>query len=42
VPAISIPCGLDKNKLPIGLQIIAPAFEEKKLLQIARMFEKAT
>jgi aspartyl-tRNA(Asn)/glutamyl-tRNA(Gln) amidotransferase subunit A len=40
VPAISIPCGFDKNNLPIGLQIIAPAFEEAKLLQIAKMFEK--
>ncbi|OHB56658.1 MAG: aspartyl/glutamyl-tRNA amidotransferase subunit A [Planctomycetes bacterium RBG_13_44_8b] len=40
VPAMSIPCGFDKNKLPIGLQIIAPAFEEQKLLQIARMYEK--
>jgi len=39
VPAISIPCGKDKNNLPIGLQIIAPAFEEAKLLQIARLFE---
>jgi aspartyl-tRNA(Asn)/glutamyl-tRNA(Gln) amidotransferase subunit A len=42
VPAISIPCGFDKNNLPIGLQIIAPAFAEEKLLQIARMFEKQT
>jgi aspartyl-tRNA(Asn)/glutamyl-tRNA(Gln) amidotransferase subunit A len=40
VPAISIPCGFDKNNLPIGLQIIAPAFEEEKLLRIARMFER--
>lgn len=40
VPAISIPCGLDSENLPIGLQIIAPAFEEAKLLRIARMFEK--
>jgi aspartyl-tRNA(Asn)/glutamyl-tRNA(Gln) amidotransferase subunit A len=39
VPAISIPCGRDKNNLPIGLQFIAPAFEEAKLLQIARLFE---
>ncbi|HBG78093.1 MAG TPA: Asp-tRNA(Asn)/Glu-tRNA(Gln) amidotransferase GatCAB subunit A, partial [Phycisphaerales bacterium] len=38
VPAISVPCGNDNN-LPIGLQIIAPAFEEAKLLQIARLFE---
>jgi aspartyl-tRNA(Asn)/glutamyl-tRNA(Gln) amidotransferase subunit A len=32
VPAISIPCGNDKNGLPIGLQIIADDFEESKLL----------
>jgi aspartyl-tRNA(Asn)/glutamyl-tRNA(Gln) amidotransferase subunit A len=39
VPAISVPCGNDKNNLPIGLQFIAPAFEEAKLLQIAGFFE---
>jgi len=42
VPAISIPCGFDKNNLPIGLQIIAPAFAEEKLLQIAMLFENKT
>jgi len=42
VPAISIPCGFDKNNLPIGLQIISPAFGEEKLLRIARMFESQT
>ena len=42
VPAISIPSGFDENGLPIGLQILAPAFGEDKLLRIARMFEKQT
>jgi aspartyl-tRNA(Asn)/glutamyl-tRNA(Gln) amidotransferase subunit A len=42
VPAISIPCGFDKNNLPIGLQIIAPAFGEEKLLKTAGMFENQT
>jgi len=42
VPAISIPCGFDKNNLPIGLQIISPAFGEEKLLRIARMLESQT
>ncbi len=42
VPAISIPCGFDKDNLPVGLQIIAPAFGEEKLLQTARMFESQT
>ncbi|MFH1884336.1 MAG: Asp-tRNA(Asn)/Glu-tRNA(Gln) amidotransferase subunit GatA [Planctomycetota bacterium] len=42
VPGISIPCGFDQDNLPIGLQILAPAFGEDKLLRIARMFESQT
>ena len=42
LPGISIPCGLDEDALPIGLQILTPAFTEGKLLRIARMFESAT
>jgi len=42
VPAISIPCGFDEKELPIGLQFLAPAFSEDRLLRIARMFEKQT
>ena len=41
VPGISIPCGMAAG-LPIGLQIMTPAFTEEKLLRIARMFEKHT
>jgi len=42
IPAISIPCGFDSDNLPIGLQILSPAFSEDKLLRIARMFESQT
>jgi aspartyl-tRNA(Asn)/glutamyl-tRNA(Gln) amidotransferase subunit A len=42
VPGISVPCGFDINKLPIGLQIFSPAFSEAELLRIARMYEKET
>jgi aspartyl-tRNA(Asn)/glutamyl-tRNA(Gln) amidotransferase subunit A len=42
IPGISIPCGFDDDNLPIGLQILAPAFAEDKLLRIARMFEAQT
>ncbi|MHC4387338.1 MAG: Asp-tRNA(Asn)/Glu-tRNA(Gln) amidotransferase subunit GatA [Planctomycetota bacterium] len=42
VPGISIPCGSDRDNLPIGLQILGPAFGEDKLLRIARMYEKET
>ncbi|SFI29118.1 Asp-tRNA(Asn)/Glu-tRNA(Gln) amidotransferase subunit GatA [Planctomicrobium piriforme] len=42
IPALSLPCGLSSKGLPIGLQLLAPAFEESRLLRAARMFEKAT
>jgi aspartyl-tRNA(Asn)/glutamyl-tRNA(Gln) amidotransferase subunit A len=42
IPAISIPCGFDDNNLPVGLQILAPAFAEDRLLRTARMYEKET
>ena len=41
LPAISIPSGVDSNRLPIGLQLIGNHFEEDKLLQIAYAFEQA-
>ena len=40
IPAISIPIGF-KNGLPIGLQIMADEFQEKKLLDIAEVLEKS-
>lgn len=42
VPAISIPGGLDKNNMPIGLQFIANNFEEEKLFKVASAYESAT
>ncbi|MFW6171348.1 MAG: Asp-tRNA(Asn)/Glu-tRNA(Gln) amidotransferase subunit GatA [Planctomycetota bacterium] len=42
IPGITIPCGLDLDHLPVGLQILAPAFSEGRLLRVARMFENAT
>lgn len=38
-PAISIPCGLTQQNLPIGLQIIAAANQEDKMLYIAAAIE---
>ena len=40
LPGISIPCGKDSNGLPIGLQLIANSFEEKKLIQAAYTYEQ--
>ena len=39
VPGVSVPCGFDSQGLPIGMQLLGAAFEEDKLLRIARMFE---
>jgi aspartyl-tRNA(Asn)/glutamyl-tRNA(Gln) amidotransferase subunit A len=36
VPAISVPCG-EVGKLPVGLQIIAPWFNEEKIFQAAKL-----
>lgn len=40
LPGISIPCGKDSKGLPIGLQLIADSFQEKKLIQTAYTYEK--
>jgi len=42
IPGLSMPCGFDQAGLPIGLQILGPAFSEAKLLRIARMYEAKT
>ena len=41
-PALSIPCGFDRNGLPVGLQLQGAAFGEAKLLDIAHRFQQAT
>jgi aspartyl-tRNA(Asn)/glutamyl-tRNA(Gln) amidotransferase subunit A len=41
LPAISVPCGFTTSGLPVGLQIIGHAWQEKSLLQIACAFERA-
>ena len=40
LPAISIPCGFDKNNLPVGLQLIGNSFAEKTILNAAYAYEK--
>jgi aspartyl-tRNA(Asn)/glutamyl-tRNA(Gln) amidotransferase subunit A len=37
VPGISIPCGIDDEGMPIGLQVIADDFEEEKLFRFSDM-----
>ncbi|MCI8344698.1 MAG: Asp-tRNA(Asn)/Glu-tRNA(Gln) amidotransferase subunit GatA [Clostridia bacterium] len=41
LPGISIPCGVDKEKMPIGMQLIGQKFSEETLLNAAYTFEQA-
>ncbi len=39
---ISLPCGFDREGLPIGMQVIGPAFGEETVLRVAYAYEQAT
>ena len=41
LPALSLPCGLDGG-LPVGLQMIAPHFDEQRLLKAAAAYQSVT
>ncbi len=41
LPAISTPCGLSKDRLPVGLQLVAPPFREELLSGAAQVVEDA-
>jgi aspartyl-tRNA(Asn)/glutamyl-tRNA(Gln) amidotransferase subunit A len=42
LPGMSIPCGFDRNDLPVGLQIIGNYFAEARMLNIAHQYQQAT
>ena len=42
LPGLSVPCGFDAAGLPIGLQIIAPAFAEETALRVGDAYQRAT
>jgi aspartyl-tRNA(Asn)/glutamyl-tRNA(Gln) amidotransferase subunit A len=40
-PAITVPCELSSEGLPIGLQLVGPMFDDALVLRAARAFESA-
>lgn len=42
LPGISLPCGFDKNAMPIGVQLIGQALDDAKVLNAAYAYQQAT
>ncbi len=41
LPAVSVPAGLSADGLPLGLQVIGPAFDEAMVLRVGEVIERA-
>ncbi len=42
LPGMSLPCGFDRQGLPIGLQLVGNYFSEAKMLNVAHQYQRAT
>ena len=42
LPGMSIPCGFDRQGLPVGLQVMGNHFDEARMLGAAHQYQKAT
>ena len=42
LPGISVPCGFDRNGMPIGLQIVSNVLREDLLFEVGHAYEQAT
>ncbi|MBM4422953.1 MAG: Asp-tRNA(Asn)/Glu-tRNA(Gln) amidotransferase subunit GatA [Chloroflexi bacterium] len=42
IAGLSVNCGFDGDGLPIGLQLLGPAFTEERLLRVAHQYQQAT
>jgi len=41
-PAMSVPCGFDRNGMPIGLQLAAPPWQEALLFRVGHAYQQVT
>ncbi len=42
IPALSVPCGMSSDNLPLGLQVMGPQWGEEVVFRIADAYEKST
>lgn len=40
IPAVSVPCGLATNNLPLGMQVVGRMFDDVRVLQLAKHIEQ--
>jgi amidase len=42
LPAGSVPAGSTRDGLPVGMQIVAPRFEEPLILRVAKLIQRTS
>jgi aspartyl-tRNA(Asn)/glutamyl-tRNA(Gln) amidotransferase subunit A len=42
IPALTVPCGVTRAGLPVGLHIAGPPWQERRIFALARAYEAAT
>lgn len=42
LPALTVPCGFSRANLPVGMQIVGRALEERRILALGRLFQQRT
>ena len=42
IPAVSVPCGHDREGLPVGMQLMAKPFDEETLIRVAHAYERGS
>ena len=42
LPGLSLPCGISKKGLPVGMQFIGPVLSEELLFRAGKLFEKTS
>jgi len=41
-PSLAMPCGFTADRMPLGMQLVAPWWEEERLLRLGHAFQKVT
>jgi aspartyl-tRNA(Asn)/glutamyl-tRNA(Gln) amidotransferase subunit A len=41
IPGLSIPCGTDGSGMPVGLQVLGPAYGEERILRVGQVYEQS-